>query len=95
MNHLGIDIGGTYIKYALVNQDFLIIDKWKKPTHQFLTKDEFYDYLCQDIDVKDIDFVGVSTAGIIDAVQMFYLKQQIQFVLCFKQILIKRFKALI
>lgn len=67
MNHLGIDIGGTYIKYALVNQDFLIIDKWKKPTHQFLTKDEFYDYLCQDIDVKDIDFVGVSTAGIIDA----------------------------
>ena len=30
MNYLGIDIGGTFIKYALVNQQFEIIKKWKK-----------------------------------------------------------------
>ena len=32
MNYLGIDIGGTFIKYALVNQQFEIIKKWKKET---------------------------------------------------------------
>jgi predicted NBD/HSP70 family sugar kinase len=26
---LGIDIGGTFIKYALVDEEFNIVDKWK------------------------------------------------------------------
>ena len=26
---LGIDIGGTFIKYSLVDLEFNIIDKWK------------------------------------------------------------------
>lgn len=29
MCYLGIDIGGTFIKYALVNYDYRIIKKWK------------------------------------------------------------------
>ena len=29
MNYLGIDIGGTFIKYALVNQQFEIIKRNK------------------------------------------------------------------
>ena len=66
MNHLGIDIGGTYIKYALVDQDFHIIKKWKKETRKMNTKDDFYDSLCQGIDMQHIDYVGVSAPGIID-----------------------------
>lgn len=66
MNHLGIDIGGTYIKYALVDQDFHIIKKWKKKTMKMDTKDDFYDNLCQDIDTQNIDYIGVSAPGIID-----------------------------
>ncbi len=30
MNFLGIDIGGTFIKYAIINNENLIIKKWKK-----------------------------------------------------------------
>ena len=47
MNYLGIDIGGTFIKYALVNQQFEIIKNGKKK-QIFLTSDEFYDYVCQE-----------------------------------------------
>ena len=28
--YLGIDIGGTFIKYGLVNEDDQVIKKWKK-----------------------------------------------------------------
>lgn len=30
------------------------------------SKDEFYDYLCQDIDVTSIDMIGISAPGIIN-----------------------------
>ena len=43
---LGIDIGGTFIKYALVDDNYNIINKWKVETIKFETKDEFYDYTC-------------------------------------------------
>ena len=46
---LGIDIGGTFIKYALVDPAFNIIEKWKIPTVKFDTKDEFYDYICSNV----------------------------------------------
>ena len=45
--YLGIDIGGTFIKYALVNENYEIVKKWKKETYLCQTKDEFYDYLCE------------------------------------------------
>lgn len=65
MNYLGIDIGGTFIKYALVNQQFEIIKKWKKETKYFLISDEFYDYVCQDIDCYELSLIGVSAPGVI------------------------------
>lgn len=43
MCKLGIDIGGTFIKYALVDESCKIIDKWKVETVKFETKDELYD----------------------------------------------------
>lgn len=66
MTHLGIDIGGTFLKYALVNDENIIIKKWKKETKKFSGKDEFYDYLCEDIDITIIDYIGISAPGIID-----------------------------
>ena len=45
MYNLGIDIGGTFIKYALVDETYKIIDKWKVETIKLETKDELYDYI--------------------------------------------------
>lgn len=42
MYNLGIDIGGTFIKYALVDETYKIIDKWKVETIKLETKDELY-----------------------------------------------------
>lgn len=66
MQHLGIDIGGTFIKYALVNDENKVVEKWKKETKGFSTKDEFYDYLCKNIDTSIIDYIGISAPGVID-----------------------------
>ncbi|EJP6472563.1 ROK family protein [Clostridium botulinum] len=65
MNFLGIDIGGTFIKYAIINDENLIIKKWKKETKKFNTSEKFYDYVCDDLDVLNIKGVGVSSPGII------------------------------
>ncbi|BAQ12321.1 putative ROK family protein [Clostridium botulinum] len=65
MNFLGIDIGGTFIKYAIINNENLIIKKWKKETKKFNTSEKFYDYICDDLDVLNIKGVGVSSPGII------------------------------
>lgn len=65
---LGIDIGGTFIKYALVDEDYHIVEKWKVPAIKFDTKDEFYDYLCSNCkELQNIDFIGISAPGLIDA----------------------------
>ena len=45
--YLGIDIGGTFIKYALIDENNNVVEKWKKPTELMKSKDEFYDYLCE------------------------------------------------
>lgn len=63
---LGIDIGGTYIKYGYIDQYFTIQKQWKKETRHFATKDEFYDYLCEGIDAEIVECVGISTPGLID-----------------------------
>ena len=51
--NLGIDIGGTFIKYALVDKKYNIKEKWKLKSVKFDTKDELYDYICSNI--KDIN----------------------------------------
>lgn len=63
---LAIDIGGTFIKYAYVNQLFTIQEQWKKETKHFDSNDEFYDYLCEGIQVDNINCVGISAPGLID-----------------------------
>lgn len=65
--YLGIDIGGTFIKYALVEKDYTIIKKWKKETKLCETKDEFYDYLCEGLKELDVECIGVSAPGVIDS----------------------------
>ncbi len=64
---LGIDIGGTNIKYLLSDKDYNIIDKWSVPTQHFNHYNGFYDYLCENISSKyKIDIIGVSSPGLID-----------------------------
>jgi predicted NBD/HSP70 family sugar kinase len=65
--HLGIDIGGTFIKYALVDEAYKIINKWKVPTVGFAAKDEFYDYICANCqDLSVVESIGISAPGVID-----------------------------
>ncbi|HIU13073.1 MAG TPA: ROK family protein [Candidatus Fimiplasma intestinipullorum] len=66
MYHLGIDIGGTFIKYALIEGEATIVKKWKKETRLCETPEQFYDYVCADIDhLDEIDLIGVSAPGVI------------------------------
>lgn len=64
-NSLGIDIGGTFIKYAIVDKNLKIVKQWKKETKRFFHKDDFYDYLCENIPKGSFDIVGVSAPGVI------------------------------
>ena len=65
--NLGIDIGGTFIKYALVDKEYNIKDKWKVETVKFDCKDELYDYICLNIKMIDeIELIGISAPGLID-----------------------------
>lgn len=68
MNGLGIDIGGTFIKYAIINNKNVIVKKWKKETKKNNHKDAFYDYVCEGIPKTiTFDYIGVSAPGVIDA----------------------------
>lgn len=65
--NLGIDIGGTFIKYAIVDENFKIIKKWKKKSIKFECVEKFYDYICSEIEYLDnIELIGVSAPGLID-----------------------------
>ncbi len=65
--NLGIDIGGTFIKYALVDKNYKIVEKWKVKSTRFNCKDKLYDYICNNIkSLELIDFIGVSAPGVID-----------------------------
>ncbi|HAM29976.1 MAG TPA: ROK family protein [Erysipelotrichaceae bacterium] len=65
MLDLGIDVGGTFIKYAIVDEENNIIRRWKKETIKFDTPKEFYDYLCADVPVENIRYIGLSVPGVL------------------------------
>lgn len=65
MLDLGIDIGGTFIKYAVVDDENNIVRRWKRETIPCDTAAAFYDYLCADLPVENIRYVGVSVPGVI------------------------------
>lgn len=64
---LGIDIGGTFIKYAWIDEDNNILKHAKKETKHFQDTGKFYDYLLEDIDLKDVKRIGVSAPGVVSA----------------------------
>lgn len=63
--YAGIDIGGTYIKYALIDDDFQIIKKWKKKTEAIEAGAAFYDMLCEDVKNLALTGIGISVPGVI------------------------------
>jgi predicted NBD/HSP70 family sugar kinase len=64
---LGIDIGGTFIKYGIVDETYTVVDKWKVPALNFATKDEFYDYIvAQANSFEHIRHIGISAPGLVD-----------------------------
>lgn len=60
MNDLSIDIGGTYIKYAFVNEANQIQRSWKIPTKSKGTY-SLYDYIVENIP-KNCLFQGIGTS---------------------------------
>lgn len=65
---LGIDIGGTFIKYALVDKNYDIVLKWNVPTEKFKTKDQLYDYIYSNSrELEAVCNIGISAPGLIDA----------------------------
>lgn len=65
--YLGIDIGGTFIKYGLIDEQNKVIKKWKKDSKLKETKEEFYDYLCNGLDKYEYESIGISAPGVIDS----------------------------
>ncbi|MCP1111277.1 ROK family protein [Ohessyouella blattaphilus] len=63
MIYLGIDIGGSYIKYAVLDNQYRILKAWRKETGYHTDKDTFYDYMCKDIDCRDVECIGISVPG--------------------------------
>lgn len=65
--NLGIDIGGTFIKYALMDREYQIKEKWKVQTIKFDDAAQFYDYICSNIKLIDqVEVIGISAPGLID-----------------------------
>jgi len=64
---LAIDIGGTFIKYGIIDENYQIKRHWKVETKPFNSADEFYDYLCNNIQESvNTDYIGVCSPGLID-----------------------------
>lgn len=66
MKYIGIDIGGSYIKYGLVDEKLQFLKQWKKETKRFMTASAFYDYLCEGLPLDSVERVGISAPGVID-----------------------------
>ncbi len=73
MKSIAIDIGGTHIKYAVINEEYEIIERGKEQTNAFTLKGEGIiekiSHIISDIEKKypgEIDGVGISMPGLID-----------------------------
>ncbi|MDH6368132.1 MULTISPECIES: ROK family protein [unclassified Breznakia] len=64
MNVLAIDIGGTFVKYGLVDDNNQLVHTWKKETKACKSADEFYDDICSGLDCE-YDLVGISAPGVL------------------------------
>lgn len=66
---IAVDIGGTYIKYALLNDAYEIQKHWKKKTELFELSADFYDYLCKDLQgiCDQNGCIGISMPGIVSS----------------------------
>jgi predicted NBD/HSP70 family sugar kinase len=63
--YAAIDIGGTAIKYALLDDTFHIQKKWQRPTLIFAAAAQFYDYVCRELLAERPTLIGVSMPGIL------------------------------
>lgn len=64
---LAIDIGGTFIKYGMVEKDGSISDHYKAPTPDAADGKEFFDYICGNIKTtENVKLIGVSAPGLIN-----------------------------
>ena len=64
---LAVDIGGTFIKYGLVDSSYQVVYHHKIPTLQSSSLKEFFDYLCENIPgQEEIGKIGISCPGLID-----------------------------
>lgn len=64
---LAIDIGGTFIKYGIIDENGEIISHYKVPTIEAKSKTEMFDYICSHIShLSEIKCIGVSSPGLID-----------------------------
>ena len=64
---LAVDIGGTFIKYGLIDPDYRVSRHHKVPTLACSSAGEFFDYLCENIPAgANIERIGISCPGLID-----------------------------
>ncbi|MDY3919475.1 MAG: ROK family protein [Candidatus Limivivens sp.] len=64
---LAIDIGGTFIKYGIVEEDGQIRSRSKAPTIEAKTGTEFFDYVAANIpSLEGVELIGVSAPGLVD-----------------------------
>lgn len=69
MRILTFDIGGTFIKYGIVNEKFKLIETHKVPTEAEKGAQELIEKIIRIVEsCKDIDRVAVSTCGQVDSV---------------------------
>lgn len=68
MRILTFDIGGTYVKYGIVNENFEIVEKHKFPTEAKQGGQKLIEKVISIIEsYEDVDRVAVSTAGQVDS----------------------------
>ena len=65
MRKLGIDIGGSSIKYAVFDKYSHCLESWSKETKPFATLDEFYNYLFDGLELSTIKTLGICAPGLI------------------------------
>lgn len=66
MKFAAVDIGGTFIKYALLDEQMQILDQKQVVTMALMDAEAFYDYLCEEMLIDGADLIGICAPGIFD-----------------------------